>query len=177
MTGGGESTARTLVIVRHAKAEAWATTDHQRALTGRGRRDAAVTGGWLAERGLEPDAALVSDATRTRETWAEMAGAAGWTLEPDYDPGVYSAGSDTALDLLRALDGRVSTAVLLGHNPTVGYLAQLLDDGQGDAEAVSQLLVRGFPTSAAAVFEVTDGWEALAEGSAVLRGFHARPAE
>ena len=54
---------------------------------------------------------------------------------------------------------------------------QLLDDGGGDPAAVTQLLLRGFPTSAAAVFDVPVGWSALAEASAALRAFHPGHAE
>src|ERR1044072_1587078 len=37
---------RRLVIVRHSKTEAYATTDHVRALTDRGKRDAPELGRW-----------------------------------------------------------------------------------------------------------------------------------
>ncbi len=174
---GGDATTRTLVVVRHAKAEAGAGTDHERSLTDRGRRDAAASGRWLAGCGLTPDAALVSDAARTRETWTEIAAAAGWGLEADVDRAVYTAEIDSAFDLIRALDDGVETALIVGHNPTAGSLAHLLDDGTGDPEAVTRLLSRGFPTSAAAVFEVAGSWASLAEGGGALRGFHAGHAE
>ena len=48
----------------------------------------------------------------------------------------------------------VGTLVVIGHNPTIGLLAQLLDDGDGRrrADAVDRLFT-GYPTSAVAVFE------------------------
>ena len=65
----------------------------------------------------------------------------------------------------------VSALVVVGHNPTMAYLAQLLDDGEGDPAVVGEL-AGGFPTSAVAVFEYDGSWADLAEGSAHLVAFH-----
>ena len=46
------SSRRRLVIVRHAKAEATAPSDHERALAARGRSDAGAAGRWLGEQGI-----------------------------------------------------------------------------------------------------------------------------
>ncbi len=61
--------------------------------------------------------------------------------------------------------------VVVGHNPTMGSLAQLLDDGDGDADA-SDRMMAGFPTSAVAVFGFEGPWADLAPGTATLRDFH-----
>jgi phosphohistidine phosphatase len=65
----------------------------------------------------------------------------------------------------------VSVLVVVGHNPTMAYLAQLLDDGSGDDEAGSQM-ARGFPTGALAVFDVAGSWTELDLASARLVAFH-----
>ena len=64
-----------LILLRHGKAEADAPTgqDFDRALTGRGRRDAALVARELAEAGSAPDLVLVSPAVRAKETWEEAA--------------------------------------------------------------------------------------------------------
>ncbi len=158
-----------LVIVRHAKAEQVAGSDFERELTDRGRRDAAEAGAWLAAHDVRPDAALVSAAPRAAQTWAALASGAGWDLAPTLDRGLYTAGPDTALDVLRGLDEATGCAVVLGHNPTMAVLAQLLDDGEGDEEA-GRAMATGFPTSAVAVFAVDGSWADLA--AARLTGFH-----
>jgi phosphohistidine phosphatase len=160
---------RQLVIVRHAKAEAFAPTDHERALTGRGTAGAAEAGRWLGARGVTPQQAIVSDALRTRQTWEAMAGAAGWRVTPRFDSTLYEADAETALDLVRALEDDVTTAVVLGHNPTVGYLAQVLDIGGSP-----QLATTGFPTAAVALFEYDGPWADLAEGTARLVDVHVQ---
>ena len=159
--------SRVLVIVRHAKAEAYGATDHERELTDRGVSEAGRAGAWLAERGTTPEQAIVSDAVRTQQTWAAMAAEAGWTLTPCLDSTLYEADADTALDLVRALNDDLTTALVLGHNPTMAYLAQVLDTGGSP-----QLATTGFPTAAVAVFEYDGPWADLAEGTARLAEVH-----
>lgn len=167
-------TPRRLVIIRHAKAEATAPSDHERALATRGRGDARAAGRWLGEQGIIPDAALVSDALRTRQTWAEVAASAGWDESvADFSEGLYAAGSDSAFDLLREIDADVTTLVVIGHNPTMAYVAELIDDGDGDVDATTGMVTRGFPTSALAVFSVEGPWSDLGPGTGRLDAFHA----
>lgn len=59
----------TLILLRHAKAEAHNLEDFQRSLALRGRRQAIAVGEALTEEGLVPDLALVSAAARTKQTW------------------------------------------------------------------------------------------------------------
>jgi phosphohistidine phosphatase len=158
-------------VVRHAKAEAYGATDFERELAPRGRSDAAAAGAWLAEQGMRVDAAVVSSAARTRETWRLIADAAGWTVEAELDRSLYGADEDAVLDLVRTTDESVGTLAVVGHNPTVGMLAQLLDDGDGPPESVDRLM-RGYPTSATAVFELPGTWTDLAMGRCRLTLFN-----
>ena len=162
---------RQLVVMRHAKAEHSGPTDFERALADRGRRDAAEAGSWLAGQGLTPDHALVSASRRTQETWAALADGAGWSLEPELDRGLYAADPESVFDLVRLTSEDVSSLVVLGHNPTMAVLAQLLDDGTGDAAAVAEM-AGDFPTSAVAVFDYDGSWADLGEGRARLTAYH-----
>ena len=169
---GVGAAARRLVVMRHAKAEATAATDHARALAPRGLADAEEAGRWLGEQGVEPDLALVSDATRALQTWEQVATGAGWDCDVDASAGLFAAGGDTAFDLIRETDPEVRCLVVIGHNPTMAYLAELIDDGEGDDEATTAILTRGFPTSAVAVFAVEGPWSELGPGSGRLEAFH-----
>jgi len=163
-------TTRRLVIIRHAKAEPYAPTDVERVLADRGRVEGRMLGAWLAGAGVTPDAAYVSYAARTRETWDVVAAGAGWTLEPEYDGNLYGTDEDGALDLVRATPDEATTVVLVGHNPTMGMLVQLLDDGEG--AATGSVALGSFPTSTAAVFTVDGAWSELAPMTARLDAFH-----
>ncbi len=160
-----------LVVIRHAKAEAYGPSDFERELSSRGRGDAAAAGAWLAEQGVQADAGLVSAAARTRQTWDILAESAGWSAEATFDRALYGADEDGVLDLVAMTDESVGTLVVVGHNPTVGMLAQLLDDGEGPPDAVDRLM-QGYPTSATAVFDLPATWARIAMGRARLTMFN-----
>jgi phosphohistidine phosphatase len=165
------SAHRTLVVVRHAKAEPYAETDQARRLTERGRADAAAAGRFLVTDGLSPTHALVSDATRAQETWAELRAALEGGIEEDVSPAYYSASEEDVLDSVRKLPSNATCAVFVGHNPTAAHVARLLLDGEGDPEAMRGLL-EGFPPAAVAVLEVPGDWSELTEAGARLTRFH-----
>lgn len=163
---------RTLVVMRHAKAEQDGATDFERRLAERGERDARAAGAWLAAQGIAPDLALVSAAVRTHQTWEAVAQGAGWDAEvATYDESLYAAGPESALDVVREVEESVRALVVVGHNPTMAYLAQLLDDGDGDERASAEL-VAGYPTSATTVFAVEGDWSDLDEAGARVVAFH-----
>ncbi len=157
--------------MRHAKAEAYAPEDRLRALTERGRGDAVEAGLWLASQGIVPDHALVSSAARTVGTWESLQHGLRSTAEVEYDDALYSAGPATALDVLRSAPAGAERLLVIGHNPTIAYLAHILDDGSGDADAFNDMS-EGYPTAALTVLEVPGEWADLAEGSARILAFH-----
>ncbi|MEJ7834527.1 MAG: histidine phosphatase family protein [Nocardioides sp.] len=166
------SSHRTIVVMRHAKAEQDGPSDFERELAPRGVADAAAAGDWLAGAGVRPDCALVSGASRARQTWAALAERAGWDLEPTLDRGLYAADPDTALDVLRGLDEACGSAIVVGHNPTMASLAQLLEDGDGDEDAANEMAIGTFPTSATAVLTFSGAWVDLGPGMARLAAYH-----
>jgi phosphohistidine phosphatase len=152
---------KTLVIVRHAKS-AWPddVADHDRPLSERGRRDAPAVGRWLREQGIVAELAVVSSARRARETF-ELAAA---ELDPPPEPlitdSVYGASTGDLLDTVRELPSAVAVALLVGHNPSIGRLAAILDERSSAALE--------FKTSAVAVYEVGPSWPKVNPGTARL---------
>lgn len=162
---------RRLVVMRHAKAEAVAASDHARALLERGRLDAEEAGAWARANGLLPDHAFVSDAVRAHETWIAFSAGAGLDLEPEIDGSLYSAGPDSALAVLRTAPQAAATVMVVGHNPTMAHLVHLLDDGSADPDAFAEISA-GFPTAAVAVLEVATAWADLDVAGARISAFH-----
>lgn len=160
---------RRLVVVRHAKAEQLAPSDVERVLSERGRADGHALGRWLAEQGIAPDIAYVSYAARTRETWDVLSAGAGWDLAPTVDGSLYGTDEDGVLELVHTTPAEAATVVVVGHNPTMAMLVQLLDDGEGEASGVVELGT--FPTGAAAVFEIAGPWEDVAAMAGRLVAF------
>ena len=163
---------RTLVVMRHAKAEPYADDDRERRLTARGRADAVAAGQQLAAWGVRPDHALVSAAARTIETWELVKQALDGSPVEEYDEELYAGSAATVLETLHGVSDEHRTVVLVGHNPVASYLATVLHDGTGDPAAIRGLLA-GFPPAALAVLEHDGGWDSLGEGTARLARFHA----
>jgi phosphohistidine phosphatase len=147
--------------MRHAKAEPFAASDHERPLTDRGRAAAHDAGEHLRANRLRPEYAVVSSATRARETWDALVESAGLTdVEVALDDALFTGSIDVALETLGAVPPAVSTVMFVGHNPTAASLCHHLDDGDGDPTAVSELL-QGFPPGAVAVLELSVPWAEL----------------
>jgi phosphohistidine phosphatase len=158
--------------MRHAKAEPYATDDHVRRLTSKGTAAAADAGRFLASAGVAPDLALVSSSVRTQQTWEQVAAACGGDTRVEVSDELYDATPPVVLEAVRALPDDVWTAVYVGHDPTLTYLAHLLNNGEGDPEVMVGML-KGFPPAAVAVFELPGRWAELDEGQALLTHFHA----
>lgn len=145
---------RTLILMRHAKAEAKAPSgeDHDRSLTVRGLSDARLMGRVLAEAGLKPDLALVSSAERTRQTWAGLAESFP-EAEARFERRLYNAAAQTIRHVVELAEGGAETIVLVGHNPGVPMaMLELIIEGAEPASVIEK--ARGsFPTSSAVVFE------------------------
>lgn len=178
MTAPHRPSGRRLVLLRHAKAEpAGAVPDELRPLALAGRRQCAAVGVSLAAAGLVPEHVLVSTAVRTRQTWELVRSALGEVPEPDVavDDSVYLARVPDLVDLVRRVDERVATVLVVGHEPTMsGVAAQLAqaDDSVDDpADPVlsghlAQVRV-GLPTATYAVLEL-DSWARAGRDRAAL---------
>lgn len=156
------------MLLRHAKAEqGWDMPDALRALTSVGRSQSEWVGRSLLEAGLVPELALVSAAVRTQETWQHLADALDPLPERDLRDALYSAGPGTVLEIVRAVDERVRTVLVVGHEPTISRSAALLAGTDSDASAVERV-ARGVPTATYAVLELTTSWDELDPGTARL---------
>ncbi len=165
-------TGRRLILIRHAKAGPGAL-DLERPLTPRGESDAAAAGRLLARAGVLPDRAVVSPASRARQTWDAVQAGLAEPVEVVIDERVYDSEVAALFQVVAEVetDGAViGCLALVGHNPSFAEFALTVDDGQGDRQARERLRA-GYPTSGVAVFELSGGWDALAPGSATLRSF------
>lgn len=148
-----------LFIVRHAKTvdRSDVDEDFDRYLVERGHADADVTAAVLARIGLTADRALVSPARRTQETWAHLASTLG-NPPVDSPMALYHASTDMLMRAIsEAFEDGASSLAVVGHNPGIGGLAQEMAARAGTLSRWPD----GFPTSSAAVFELTPPASAL----------------
>ncbi|MEP6629408.1 MAG: histidine phosphatase family protein [Lapillicoccus sp.] len=163
---------RTLVLLRHAKAEQVpGKPDHDRALTERGRLDAEAAGAWLHAQGIVAELVICSTSLRTRQTWEHAAHGGAQAEFVEYRRAVYQGGTHGVLDCLHEDTGDVRTVVVVGHAPSIPDLASALTDGQG-SQTAHTAMGEGFPTSGMAVLRYADDWPELGPGDASLERFH-----
>jgi phosphohistidine phosphatase len=159
-------TKRRLYLLRHAKSS-WkeaGLADHERPLSGRGRRAVKAMRRHLRAQKVEPDLVLCSTATRARQT---LEG-----IEPSLRRGatrvedaLYGASPAELLARLHEIEPRVRSVMVIGHNPGLEELALLL------ARDGSKVGAK-FPTGALATLEFSGaGWDALDRGTAELIEF------
>lgn len=158
----------TLWILRHAKAVADPPPygdDFDRVLAPRGRRDGAALGNLISQRGKGhrlgkvpgkvplPQVALVSPAARTTATAEIVLLKAAPDARLEFPTDLYGADPNDVLTHLGGLGDDVSSAIVVGHNPTMQALAVgVLSSDDKDGRDV--LVRRGFPTCALAVIRL-----------------------
>ncbi|WP_454295023.1 SixA phosphatase family protein [Salana multivorans] len=165
----------TLILLRHAKAEAHNLEDFQRSLALRGRRQAIAVGEALTEEGLVPDLALVSAAARTKQTWELLASRLPREVPATVTRELYETGPRSVVDLVREIDDDVSTLIVVGHEPVMSWTAARLA-GPGSDPLLAEQVQLGIPTAARCVLEVPGSWAELDRGGARLVAV-ARPRE
>jgi phosphohistidine phosphatase len=161
---------RTFIAVRHAKSS-WDldVDDHDRPLSGRGRRDADALGRLLVQRSLRPDLVLCSTAARTQETWDRARAVGASAGEVRLARAIYHAWVPELVRLIRDTPEEVSTLLVLGHAPGIPDLVEHICI-RTDSTDWAQLDQK-YPTSGLAVINVPGPWREVGSSSAELVSF------
>jgi len=155
-----------IYLLRHAKSS-WKDTslpDHDRPLTGRGRRASKAIARDLRDQGIEPELVLCSSARRARETLDGLEPALG-TSTVRVEDDLYAASAGALLDRLRSVADTVESVMLIGHNPGLQDLALAL----ARPSPTQQELATKYPTGALATLAFpASSWRGLNRESAEL---------
>ena len=163
-----------LILLRHAKAERGSSdlSDHDRNLTAEGRRTAAAVGAAMRSIGLAPDVVLVSSALRTQETLDALEP---WEDRPNIETiaNLYMAGYAQMRDILRALPETVRSVLVVGHNPGIHELAQVLAGTAMSNPAKPEFgrLAENYPTASLTEFLIATPWHRLGAVGTTLTRF------
>ncbi len=163
-----------LILLRHAKAVRGTPelSDHARALSPDGKRTAAAMGAAMRGLGLTPDVILVSSSLRTQETLDALEP---WEDRPNTETisSLYMASHLQIRDILRELPETMRSVLVIGHNPGIHELAQLLA-----GPAASDLprpdharLADEYPTGALTEFVINTPWRKIGGAGATLKRF------
>jgi phosphohistidine phosphatase len=144
-----------LLILRHAKSS-WKETglsDHSRPLNQRGIKAAPRMGQVLFEEDLVPDLILSSTARRARDTADLVADASGFEGEIHFVESFYHASPSDYLETLSSLSSDVNIVMIVGHNPGMEMLLEMLT---GEEERL--------PTAALALIQLPiKNWSQLSD--------------
>ena len=158
-----------LILLRHTTAERAGArqSDHERALTKEGRKEAVAAGRALADLGEPIDLVLSSDSKRTRETWDGVSSEIGSRPEVRFLPQLFEA--HDYLPTVREQGGRAVHVLLIGHNPAMHDTAVTLAASLSGRDGAK--LRSGFPKGAFAVFSFDGEWASLQPGRMRLVAF------
>lgn len=115
--------------MRHARAEesSMGLSDFDRQLTFQGLQQATRMGALLAAKNLSIDAILCSAAARTAQTAELVAEQLHFdTQQVVAEEALHNASMRVLLQYINALDEKLNTVLLVGHNPAISYLPESL---------------------------------------------------
>jgi phosphohistidine phosphatase len=159
---------RQLLLLRHAKSS-WDNPmlpDHDRPLAPRGSKALKRLGQQLRSWGVSPDLVLCSSARRAVETLDGIRSALPPETRVVVDEGLYGSSVDALLRRLGQAGDDIGCLLVVGHNPTLEDLANLLA-GAGKRSLRNELAMK-FPTASLALLSFEGGWSQLEPGRATL---------
>ena len=151
---------RKIILLRHAKSS-WedpSLRDFDRPLSKRGMKDIKLMKVQMASLVRDVDEIYSSPSIRTSQTINQIAPE---FSHVKYLESLYLADVSVVLSLLESIQRRIKSVMIVGHNPCI----------QETMETLSKNPVEKFPTCAAAVFSLKNGWSKTAKPIANLEKF------
>src|SRR3990167_117959 len=120
-----------LVLIRHAK------SDFASAGMGDMEREITSAGGMMAEKkalelkqfAIFPNLLMTSPAKRALETAEIFARTLDYPLDQiKIEPKLYESDVEILLNLIQAIEAQIETAFIVGHNPSMSWLAMFLSN-------------------------------------------------
>jgi phosphohistidine phosphatase len=165
-----------LYLLRHAKAEAQAEArdDKSRALSERGRHDAAKMAVHMRRMKYLPDFVLCSTSLRTRETLEYWSVAIAENPKAQFIDALYLAEPETMLSLLKRAPEKAEALMIVAHNPGTEQIAMTLLREELKPRERDQVdaMEEKYPTAALAVIDLdVAGWKDVKPGTGRLVDF------
>lgn len=158
-----------LLLIRHAHAENSSDTgkDIDRKLTSEGMKNASLLGKYIKEEEITIDALITSNASRAQLTAELISGPLGYDLNQiTVVADLYEISVRGLFDFICRLSNERSTVAIVGHNPTLSYMADYLSD---------QVVHGMSPASLVQINFEVDSWTALTKGQGAFIGYYDLP--
>lgn len=150
-------------LIRHSKSD-WETefsSDHQRPLSERGKKNARSLRKYLKKIEFKSDLFLVSDSKRTLDTYKIITKNQNLSSESLVTKKLYESDPKEILEKIREFDSKFENVALLGHNPAMEEIANQLIRGSEDLSFLESVFCK-FPTSGFLSIQVeTNSWKEL----------------
>lgn len=157
-----------LYLLRHSYASSGANSDFNRSLTTEGLNTIRELGRLLHEKvDFNPSSIICSTALRTRETCQNLIEELGLNEKSVcYEEVIYNASLREMLGVINQVKKDIEELVLIGHNPTITYMAEFLTgDHVGNID----------PCGIATIEFKQMNWSEISQNSGVLVSyFHPR---
>lgn len=150
-----------LIIVRHAQAREAERMqkDVERSLTEEGIGDASLIGRYLYNQNVTVDRILSSVAVRAKETAELIAEQLKYdTSRIQYDAEIYDGSVRSLLQMINNFNPAWNKTMIVGHNPSVTYLAEYLTK-----TAIGSIAPGGY-----AFLKIGTSWDLASEGTCCL---------
>ena len=151
---------KTLYLVRHAKSS-WddpSLADRDRPLNERGLSSAPDMGRRLAAQGHKPDLVISSPARRALSTAKKLAKEMGYRESKVItDEHLYFSGTRSMVDLLEKLDDKHKKVMIVGHNPAMTSLLNILCDSEVENMPSCAVAMLDFDMESWSELTMTDG--------------------
>ena len=119
---------KTIYLIRHAKSD-WSdagASDFERGLNRRGKRDLKTISSYFSLRKLKPDLVLSSSALRAQLTADKLSKKIQYKGRIHYMEELYMTRPETLMNILSLQDNSDESIFLVGHNPELTELGNLL---------------------------------------------------
>ena len=151
---------KTLYLVRHAKSS-WddpSLADRDRPLSQRGLSSAPDMGRRLAEQGHKPDLVISSPARRALMTAKKIAKELGYRESKIItEEHLYFSGTRSMVDLLEKLEDKYEKVMIVGHNPAMTSLLNILCDSPVENMPTCAVATVGFDMTSWSELTMSDG--------------------
>lgn len=153
--------------MRHGKSDRDQNVpDFERPLAKRGREDVPVMGKMLLISDNVPEIIISSPAKRAMETAELVAKACRFKGEIRYEDSFYQAVPEDIIEVLRSLNDKVQSVMVVGHNPDIEKTAAYLSCRNANA------VLFPIPTAGLLCFDSEiEEWGKLTPNSCILRWF------
>ncbi|MFA7231859.1 MAG: phosphohistidine phosphatase SixA [Victivallaceae bacterium] len=139
---------KTLIILRHAKAEKNGPSDFERKLSDEGKIAAEHNAGQMKQHGINPDLIISSPAKRALKTakiTAKILNISDNLIIEDLQ--IYAAGASKLIKLLRHTDDSFKEVMLVGHNPDLFEMIEELSPQPVDVLRPGDAVMLKFETN------------------------------